>query len=74
MHELSSGTGNKGGESDVCELIFIMSNPPHNELPPWLLCLLMETLVSVVVLVPSPIDEVVGEWERGELNGDEERR
>jgi hypothetical protein len=29
----------------------------------------METLVSDVVLVPSPIDEVVGDWERGELNG-----
>ena len=35
---------------DVCELSLIMSNPPHNELPPWLLCRLIEILVNGGVL------------------------
>lgn len=52
--------------TDDCELILIMSKGPHNELPPWLLCLLMETLEKVGWMGSSPVIGVVADWEKEE--------
>lgn len=56
-----------------------MSTPPHSEVPPRLLFLLIERLEHVGALVSSPGIEYLGDWEREEpiakvCPGEQDRR